>query len=124
MKTIYHLLAGTSMVLISSAFFGSTATLPASAQVNERQIAAGQQCRSCRPLTTAPIRSVFDKRREGEGHPTGTAAGGSIGGTGSVGSIGGSVGSLGISGSGTGRISGSGAGSISGSGSGSGTGRI
>src|SRR5262245_23074997 len=105
MKTIYHLLAGTGMVLISSAFFGSTATPPASAQAIERQIAAGHQCRPCPPLTTAPIRSVFEKRREGEGHPAGTATGGSIGGIG------------GIGGSGTGSIAGSGTGSIAGTGS-------
>jgi hypothetical protein len=98
MKTVQHLLAGTGMVLISSAFFDSTATLPALAQANERQIEAGQQCRSCPPL-----------RREGEGHPTGTATGGTIGSSG------------GGSGSGGGSVSGSVCfcGSVGGTGSGS-----
>ena len=84
MKTIHHLLAGTGMVLISSAFFGSMATLPALAQANERQIASGQPCRLCPPLTTAPIRSAFEKRREGGRHPTGTATGDTIGGSGNI----------------------------------------
>ncbi|WP_288142328.1 hypothetical protein, partial [Mesorhizobium sp.] len=116
MKTIHHLLAGTGMVLISGAFFGSAATVPAFAQAIERQISAGQQCRLCPPLTT------------GEGHPTGTASRDTIAGSGSVGDHGtGSVGGSGsIDGSGSGSIDGSATGSVGGSGSidGSGSGSI
>ncbi|WP_287193292.1 hypothetical protein [Mesorhizobium sp.] len=122
MKTIHHLLAGTGMVLISSAFFGSAATVPAFPQAIERQISAGQQCRLCPPLTT------------GEGHPTGTASRDTIAGSGSVGDHGtgnlGGTGSIGgsgsIDGSATGSIGGSGTGSIGGSGSidGSGSGSV
>ncbi|WP_287308217.1 hypothetical protein [Mesorhizobium sp.] len=114
MKTIHHLLAGTGMVLISSAFFGSAATVPAFTQAIERQISAGQQCRLCPPLTT------------GEGHPTGTASRDTIAGSGSVGDHG--TGNLGGTGSigGSGSIDGSATGSIGGSGSidGSGSGSV
>ncbi|WP_165848749.1 hypothetical protein [Mesorhizobium delmotii] len=112
MKTIHHLLAGTGMVLISSAFFGSTATVPAFAQAIERQISAGKQCRLCPPLTN------------GEGHPTGTASRDTIAGSGSVGDHGtGSVGGTGSI-SGSGSIDGSGTGSIGGTGSIDGSGSV
>ncbi|RWQ45635.1 hypothetical protein, partial [Mesorhizobium sp.] len=84
MKTIHHLLAGTGMVLISSAFFGSTATAPAFAQAIERHCFPAEIGRLCPPLTN------------GEGHPTGTASRGTIAGSGSVGDHGtGSVGGTG-----------------------------
>ncbi|WP_287204092.1 hypothetical protein [Mesorhizobium sp.] len=51
MKTIHHLLAGTGMVLISSAFFGSTATAPAFAQAIERHCFPAEIGRLCPPLT-------------------------------------------------------------------------
>jgi hypothetical protein len=117
MKTIHHLLAG-CMILILSGFFCSTASVPALAQAIDRQIAAGQQCRLCRPHTMAPNRSVFEKRREGEGHPTRTAIGdttGSVSGRGSISGSGSGIGSIG--GSGSGSFAGSGSGSFGGTGS-------